>query len=82
MSARASSRASAARQFADGQSDCRGRRNNDGVLDLLAVQADGAILRISDKQISDQDDGQSWETAEIARVPNAAQSLAGDVRLR
>ena len=56
--------------------------NNDGVLDLLAVQADGAILRISDKQISDQDDGQSWETAEIARVPNAAQSLAGDVRLR
>ncbi len=56
--------------------------NNDGVLDLLAVQADGAIVRISDKQISDQEGGQSWETAEIARVPNAAQSLAGEVRLR
>jgi tetratricopeptide (TPR) repeat protein len=38
--------------------------NNDGILDLLAVQADGAIVRISDKN-----EGQSWETAEIARVP-------------
>ena len=51
--------------------------NNDGVLDLLAVQADGAIIRISDK-----DEGQSWDTAEIARVPDAASSLAGEVRLR
>jgi tetratricopeptide (TPR) repeat protein len=51
--------------------------NNDGVLDLLAVQADGAIVRLSDK-----DDGQSWEIEEIAAVPNAAQFLAGDVRLR
>jgi tetratricopeptide (TPR) repeat protein len=50
--------------------------NNDGVLDLLAVQADGAILRISRKN-----DGESWETAEIARVPDAATYLAGDVRL-
>jgi Flp pilus assembly protein TadD len=50
--------------------------NNDGVLDLLAVQADGAILRISDKN-----EGQSWDTAEIARVPNAANNLAGEVRL-
>src|SRR5579863_1161733 len=51
--------------------------NNDGVLDLLAVQADGAIVRISDKN-----DGESWDTAEIARVPDAANNLAGDVRLR
>ncbi|MFZ0955949.1 MAG: FG-GAP-like repeat-containing protein [Candidatus Sulfotelmatobacter sp.] len=51
--------------------------NNDGVLDLLAVQADGAILRISDKN-----DGESWETAEIARVPDAPTNLAGDVHLR
>ncbi len=51
--------------------------NNDGILDLLAVQADGAIIRISDKN-----EGQSWETAEIARVPDAASYLAGDVRLR
>ena len=50
--------------------------NNDGVLDLLAVQADGAIIRISDKN-----DRQSWDTAEIARVPDAANNLAGEVRL-
>lgn len=50
--------------------------NNDGVLDLLGVQADGAILRISDKN-----EGQSWETAEIARVPNPGTYLAGEVRL-
>ncbi|MBZ5648912.1 MAG: FG-GAP-like repeat-containing protein [Acidobacteriia bacterium] len=50
--------------------------NNDGTLDLLAVQADGAILRISDK-----DEGQSWETAEIARVSNPSSYLAGEVRL-
>ena len=50
--------------------------NNDGILDLLAVQADGAIVRISDKN-----EGQSWETAEIARVPNAGSYLAGEVRL-
>ncbi len=50
--------------------------NNDGVLDLLAVQADGAIVRISDKN-----EGQSWDTAEIARVPDAASNLAGEVRL-
>jgi Tfp pilus assembly protein PilF len=50
--------------------------NNDGVLDLLAVQADGAIIRISDKN-----DRQSWDTAEIARVPNTANNLVGEVRL-
>ena len=50
--------------------------NNDGVLDLLAVQADGAIIRISDKN-----DRESWEMAEIARVPDAASNLAGEVRL-
>src|SRR5208282_3785588 len=51
--------------------------NNDGILDLLAVEADGAILRISDKN-----EGESWETAEIARVPDAAHNLAGNVRLQ
>jgi tetratricopeptide (TPR) repeat protein len=51
--------------------------NNDGVLDLLAVQTDGAIIRISDK-----DEGQNWDTAEIARVPDAADYLSGEVRLR
>ena len=42
--------------------------NNDGVLDLLAVQADGAIIRISDKN-----EGESWETAEIAQSPGCRQ---------
>jgi tetratricopeptide (TPR) repeat protein len=51
--------------------------NNDGLLDLLAVQTDGAIIRISDK-----DDGQSWETVQIATVPDAANNLAGEVRLK
>jgi tetratricopeptide (TPR) repeat protein len=51
--------------------------NNDGVLDLLAVQADGAVIRISDKN-----EGESWDTAAIARVPDAAKSLAGEVRLQ
>jgi tetratricopeptide (TPR) repeat protein len=48
--------------------------NNDGVLDLLAVQADGGIIRISDKN-----EGQAWDTAEIARVPSG--NLADEVRL-
>ncbi len=50
--------------------------DNDGVLDLVAVQADGAIVRISPK-----DDG-GWDMGEIARVPNANRYLARDVRLR
>ena len=50
--------------------------NNDGILDLLVVRSDGAIVRISDKN-----DGQNWETAEIARVPDAAHAVSGDVRL-
>ena len=50
--------------------------DNDGVLDLLAVQADGAIVRISPK-----DEG-GWDIGEIARVPNANNYVASDVRLR
>lgn len=50
--------------------------NNDGVLDLLAVKNDGAIIRISDKN-----EGESWDTAEIARVPDVAKDLIGEVRL-
>ena len=50
--------------------------NNDGVLDLIAAQADGAIVRISDKNESE-----SWETAEIAHVPNVS-AQAGDIRLQ
>jgi Tfp pilus assembly protein PilF len=50
--------------------------NNDGILDLLAVRGDGVIIRISDKN-----EGQSWDIAEIARVPDV-HDLAGDVRLQ
>src|SRR5581483_5151562 len=50
--------------------------NGDGVLDLLAVQSDGAIIRISDKN---QD--QSWDVAQIASAPNATDFLKDEVRL-
>ncbi len=50
--------------------------DNDGVLDLLAVQADGSIVRISDRN-----EGGGWDISEIARVPDAANYLASDVRL-
>lgn len=51
--------------------------NNDGVMDLLAVRTDGVLLRISDKN-----QGESWQTAEVATVPDAANFLAGEMRLR
>jgi len=51
--------------------------NNDGALDLVALQAGGAVVRISDRN-----DGQGWNVAEIVKVPNAADFRAGDVRLR
>jgi tetratricopeptide (TPR) repeat protein len=50
--------------------------NGDGVLDLLAARADGAIIRLSDK-----DEGKSWDVAEVARVGDAP-SLEGEFRLR
>ncbi len=50
--------------------------NNDGVIDLLAVQDGDAILRISDKN-----GGESWETAEIVKAQGTANALAGEVRL-
>ncbi len=51
--------------------------NGDGVLDVVAIQTDGKVLRISDRN-----QGEGWEIAEIARVPNASERLAGEVRLR
>jgi tetratricopeptide (TPR) repeat protein len=53
--------------------------DNDGVLDLLAVQVNGAIVRISDKQ------GKVLDVAEIARVPTGTSVpdyLRADVRLQ
>ena len=53
--------------------------DNDGVLDLLAVRADGAIVRISDEH-----EGKDLDVAEIARVPSGPgvpDYLSGEVRL-
>jgi Flp pilus assembly protein TadD len=47
-----------------------------GQLDLLAVQADGAIVRLSQAP-----GGSGWETREVARVPEPAGILDGEVRL-
>jgi Tfp pilus assembly protein PilF len=51
--------------------------SNDGLLDLLAVESDGSIVRLSDKN-----EGQAWDVAVIANVPDASKRLAGEVRLR
>lgn len=50
---------------------------NDGVLDIIAVLGNGAIERLSRT-----DDNSGWSSAQIASVPEAAATLAGDVRLR
>ena len=41
--------------------------NNDGVLDLVIARADGAIVRLSDK-----DHGAGWDLAEIAKAENTS----------
>jgi tetratricopeptide (TPR) repeat protein len=51
--------------------------NNDGVLDLVAVQADGAIVRLSDKN-----EGEAWDVAVVANITEPAKRLAGTVWLR
>ena len=51
--------------------------NNDGVLDLVVLRADGIIVRVSGKS-----DGQTWETDELVRLDNMANYLLGDIRLR
>ena len=38
--------------------------NSDGVMDLLAMRADGTVLRISDR-----DDGHAWDMVEVVRSP-------------
>ncbi len=44
--------------------------DNDGVLDLVLVQNDGSIVRLSDK-----DHAAGWETAEIAKTTPGANAL-------
>ena len=50
--------------------------NSDGVMDLLAVQADGIIIRLSDKN-----EGQAWEIDQIARLNNLKDYILGSIRL-
>ena len=49
--------------------------NHDGILDLLAVQSSGSIVRLSDV------DG-AWTSGEIARIPETAKLLDSEIRLR
>ncbi len=49
--------------------------DHDGVLDLLAVQSSGTIVRLSN--LND-----AWDSGEVAQVPDALHTLTGDVRLR
>jgi len=51
--------------------------NSDGVMDLLALQSDGILIRLSDRN-----EGQEWGTAEIARLNNLKDYLLGSIRLR
>ncbi len=46
--------------------------NNDSVLDLIVLEANGTVSRLSDKK-----EGQEWETADIAKLDNTASTLEG-----
>ena len=50
-----------------------GELNNDSILDLVGLQVDGAIIRISDK-----DEGRNWDTSEIASLDNNSLYLGRD----
>jgi tetratricopeptide (TPR) repeat protein len=45
--------------------------NNDGVLDLVIAKADGALVRLSDK-----DHGAGWDVAEVGRLENPPDAQA------
>ncbi len=47
-----------------------------GVLDLIAVQSDGAVIRMAERL-----DASGWDSTEIAQVPDASTYLADEVRL-
>ena len=47
--------------------------DKNGVLDLLAVQEDGSIIRLADKlPDAEKNDGSDWDSAVIAQVPDPA----------
>lgn len=51
--------------------------NNDAILDLVLVQSDGAIIRISDKN-----EGQDWDAATLAKLTDATGNVGNTIRLR
>ena len=51
--------------------------NNDGILDLAVLQDDGAIVRLSDRN-----EGQDWELAQVAASPDAQKASLKDARLQ
>jgi Flp pilus assembly protein TadD len=51
--------------------------NNDGVLDLLVLQTDGRLV-----SLADQNEGQSWQTTEVARLPDVGALAEGNSHLR
>jgi len=48
----------------------------DGLLSVVAVKADGSLISIADKN-----EGESWDVGEIAKIANASEYLAAEVRL-
>ncbi|MDT5060624.1 MAG: hypothetical protein QOH63_1083 [Acidobacteriota bacterium] len=50
--------------------------NNDGVLDLLLLQDDNVVRRLSDKV-----GGQGWEMADVTRVTGSTEVIEGGFRL-
>jgi Tfp pilus assembly protein PilF len=56
---------------------CAADVSGDGLFDLLGVQNNGAIFRLSDKN-----DGTDFEFAEVARFNNLSASAKGIIRLR
>ena len=56
---------------------CAADLTGEGVLDLLGVQDDGVIFRLSDKN-----DALDWVSSEVIRISNSSASLQGNVRLR
>lgn len=50
--------------------------DNDGILDLLALESSGTIATVSYR------DDNGWSITPLVQIPNAAQALAGEMRLR
>lgn len=56
---------------------CAGDMDRDGIVDFVLLQANGTMLRLSDKS-----DGSTWDTAEIARWQGfAGEDSVGSTRL-